>query len=990
MWREVYDRMPWRRGRAANTGDILTAGDPPPGFPWETPVAGGGTNGGTNREMNLSRGPAPPQLITPEPRTRQPNTSGAEYGVSGTENFGGYIRKEDYNPDLDNWQQAVTIYDKMRRGDAQIRSMLQVLKLPLRGATWAALPPLATGGDPVDQAIADFVNENLFAEGGTLEDGWDATLRHILLQLEFGFAVMELVWDVDDSGYYRLRRLAPRLPKTIIMWHVDRNGKLLAATQWAPVPISTERTTGNGQRTSSSQYAVPVGSASRSPIPLRYLTTTTYKEITIPGEVLAVFTLDREGDNYEGMSCLRNVYRNWFYKDQAYHLEGVRLDRWGVGIPVARLSEGHSLTQSDLNNLIDVLKKVRANERAFLIAPPFVEYDLLPRAASSTAGSGAMEWINHHDAQIARNVLAGFLTMGTDPHGTLGFGSRLTDMFVSSLNGIAAGIANDLNHQVVRRLCFTSDARVTMANGSRKPISEVVIGDRVLSHDGRAHDVTSVMMRPYEGPLALLKATGHEVIRCTPEHPFLVGARRPLFMQRRRYADTMAVESGSRYPYDAGRRRGAVTETAIWREAAAIDRGQYLLSPVMTHTPVEGPSVALCRVLGYFLAEGCFIKEKPGHRACAPVGLQFTFGVADDRRGFVADLCAALEALGATPSVTTPRPSTIVVRVYRCDFVDTVKEYCGEYSDGKHLPADIWSWPIECQRGLLAGYWNGDGCMWESDRGHRVGFAVTRSRVLAEMLIVLLESLRISCRFRARPPRGRSKEAFDVIVTGEAAGALKRFIGGEPPPNDGRVLHQKTFCGGDHHHYRVTEVRQEHYAGLVYNLEVDETHTYLVNGLIAHNCDLNFDMVKRKYPRITCRDLEQIDMKNLIESLAVLAQTWIQPDDDTEKLLRKMLQLPPLPHEMSRKAKQEAAPGTAAEAAAQPGQPGQPGAPGQPAPSGAAAVAAVQQGGSPIGENPNLRADLRIEKADQFRDLTERLDPLDERLDQMRPGPGPE
>src|SRR5262247_3402700 len=167
IWREVYDRMPWRRMPTADNSAILTSG--------------------ANALDLATHGPAPPELITPERRPTQPPTQGAEWGVSGTENFGGYIRREDFNPDLDNWQQAVGIYDKMRRGDAQIRSMLQVLKLPLRGATWAALPPLATGGDPVDQAIADFVNDCIFADDA-MDDTWDSILRHILLQLDFGFS----------------------------------------------------------------------------------------------------------------------------------------------------------------------------------------------------------------------------------------------------------------------------------------------------------------------------------------------------------------------------------------------------------------------------------------------------------------------------------------------------------------------------------------------------------------------------------------------------------------------------------------------------------------------------------------------------------------------------------------------------------------------------------------------------------------------------------
>lgn len=443
-FQDLLEYLPWRNGRGrggiAGNAAILNANRPAPSpaeaeLPVEeiiinastvTPIGRPGSNG--------NRGPYVGQ-------TARPSTNQREYGVSGTENFGGYIRREDYNPDLDNFVTATKIYDKMRRGDAQVNAMLKVLKLPLRGAKWTCLPP-DEKGDNVDQAIADFINNCLF-DDDAMEFSWDYTLRHILLQLEFGFSVLEKVFRVDETGAYRILRLAPRLPRTVRMWHVDRNGRLKAVVQYAPVPVSTQ---------------IPEASMSTTGAPFeratyRYNTTVSFQYLTIPADYVGVFTLEREGDNYEGISILRNVYRNYFYKDQAYHAEGVRLDRWGVGIPVANLSEGHTLNEDDLGDLAEVLKNVRANERAFLIAPPFVQYDLMPKTGSTSAGTGAAAWIDHHDQQIVRNVLAGFLTIGQDPHGTLGFGSRLTDLFVSSLNGVAAGICADMKHQVVRQLC---------------------------------------------------------------------------------------------------------------------------------------------------------------------------------------------------------------------------------------------------------------------------------------------------------------------------------------------------------------------------------------------------------------------------------------------------------------------------------------------------------------------------------------------------------
>jgi hypothetical protein len=360
-------------------------------------------------------------------------TSNQEFGASGTENFGGYIRKEDFNPELDDWQRSVAIYDKMRRTDSQIRAMLQVIKLPLRGATWTCQPPTT---DPIDKRIADFCNAALF-DDDAMEDSWDFTLRHILLQLDFGVSVLEKVWKVDEDGFYRFRRLAPRLPKTLREWHTNREGKLVAIVQYAPVPSSTMRMPSGAQRTPT------------------YGTSVSYQYLTIPAEYAAVFTLEREGDNFEGYSLLRNIYRNYYFKDQAYHTLAVGLDRWGVGIPVAELEEGHTLLASDKETLQDILRSIRANERAYLVAPEHVRFKILPEGSSGTGtlASFGIQWIEHNDSQIAQNVLAGFLTMGHDPHGTLGFGSRLTDMFISSLFGIAAGINGDLKKQIIKPLC---------------------------------------------------------------------------------------------------------------------------------------------------------------------------------------------------------------------------------------------------------------------------------------------------------------------------------------------------------------------------------------------------------------------------------------------------------------------------------------------------------------------------------------------------------
>ena len=253
-------------------------------------------------------------------RPKPQKETGEEQGVTGTDIFGGSIQREEYNPNL-RGQAGMAVWEQMRRSDGQIRAMLQVMKLPLRAAVWVAEPP--AHGDAEDQKIADFVQAALF-DDDAMDRPWDDVLQHILLQLDYGFSVVEHVLKVDEAGAYRLKRLAPRLPKTIHFWDMTREGDLRGVWQYAPVI-----------------YPQAPVLPTRGSLSLPLLTSSAYQYLYIPSEVLTVFTFQKEGSNYEGISLLRTAYKHWWYKDLLYHLDAVRNDRFGVGIPTAELSEGH-------------------------------------------------------------------------------------------------------------------------------------------------------------------------------------------------------------------------------------------------------------------------------------------------------------------------------------------------------------------------------------------------------------------------------------------------------------------------------------------------------------------------------------------------------------------------------------------------------------------------------------------------------------------------
>ena len=90
------------------------------------------------------------------------------------------------------------------------------------------------------------------------------------------------------------------------------------------------------------------------------------------------------------------------------------------------------------------------------------------------------------------------------------------------------------NHTVDQKLvmahvyghCLAPETRVETRGGS-KLITDVKVGDEVLTHEGRYRRVRLVARREYKGDICRLKVMGgDEVIRITPEHPVL--ALRPV------------------------------------------------------------------------------------------------------------------------------------------------------------------------------------------------------------------------------------------------------------------------------------------------------------------------------------------------------------------------------------------------------------------------------------------------------------------------------
>jgi hypothetical protein len=326
-----------------------------------------------------------------------------------------------------------------------------------------------------------------------------------------------------------------------------------------------------------------------------------------------------------------------------------------------------------------------------------------------------------------------------------------------------------------------------------KPIEDLQVGDLVTSHDGDLHGVTELFRRPYNGDIIAIDCVGTTTVRYTTEHPLLVS--RP----------------------DCGSPR--------WISAVGVRPGDRLLTPIIRQptgdglpawersdgknqpADITGYDRSLAWMFGYYIANG---NRRLGH------GISFTIPM---RKAPIADRLADIFAnLGLTAKVTDHDS----YRRVRVDSVTVERSFCSWFGDGsftKRIPPFLFrGWDLES---VLKGIYDGDG----GTRANGLVYFDTISPVLARQvwqIQVMLGRHVMMNRTRADRPG-----AYENAKAGFRVGHLPAR----------RQRPRTEFIEG-FYAMPVRSVTRTAYVGDVYNCEVAETHSYLADGVVSHNCML--------------------------------------------------------------------------------------------------------------------------------------------------------
>lgn len=335
-----------------------------------------------------------------------------ELGSSGTRNFAGYP-DEEYLHKL-RGRQAADIWDELRRSDPKIKMVLSAVKNPIKSATWK-VQPADVKLVPDAEKHAALMEQILFKD---LHQSWTQQVAEILTKLDFGFSLFEVVHKQvlghpQFGNYTGLRKLAWRSPRTIERWNLNKQ---------------------NGELGSVSQYAY--GDLQRT--------------VDIPAQFLLVFSNEKEGDNYEGVSALRPCYGPWLRKNKYLKLQAIGIEKFAVPTPYMEVPAGEENSEQAANAR-KVLKQYIAHQLQYIMYP--AGWKLGFASPSNFDSSKLRASVDAENVEIALAFLAGFLELGQNGGGgSRALSTDISNFFLQGLDHVGTSICEPFNRVLIRQL----------------------------------------------------------------------------------------------------------------------------------------------------------------------------------------------------------------------------------------------------------------------------------------------------------------------------------------------------------------------------------------------------------------------------------------------------------------------------------------------------------------------------------------------------------
>lgn len=372
--------------------------------------------------------------------------------------------------------------------------------------------------------------------------------------------------------------------------------------------------------------------------------------------------------------------------------------------------------------------------------------------------------------------------------------------------------------------CFGKGSLITTLRGFI-PIENIIIGDMVLSHDSKYHKVTNITKTTNAQTIQIKFRGIPEPIVCTPNHKFYIRKR-------------IRIQSNNI--------RKIVSSDPLWISAKDIRNNENTSNSCgmivgypkdIEHICNDTNSLEFWYLVGRYLGDGWIINynNKSGYiRKDGTQNIKTTCGIGLCTNHKDADILEQKIYKGGFKSNRTKMRTETTFRIFNKSLMQFLSQF-GRYSYGKYIPEWCFLLPYEKQQQIINGLIDSDGHI---DNKRNVVSIVTVSRLLSFGIARMCRNI-FNCDISMCYKKQNDNIYKNRIIKSNHKIYQISWTRSKINKNkhtDNCIWMPFTFI-------------QRGELETVYNLTVEESESYVVNGIAVHNCSpkrCHGDYLKKK------------------------------------------------------------------------------------------------------------------------------------------------
>ncbi len=296
--------------------------------------------------------------------------------------------------------------DAMYQSDGEVAGLYRIITTPLRGAKIRVHPKHQRGKR--EAAFIEEIFHNAPHDGG-MRTPFNIVMATILRQIVDGYSPHEIIWKIE-KGFIRIDKLAHRPINTITKIKVNEQVEIENYVQ--------------------NVSARGIGG----------------QEVDIPSDKVLHFVFQPEFNPIFGRSMFTQAYYHYEKKHKLYYISHIAAQIRALRLRILRTSETDEVK---VNEVLNMVAKLGFNSTINLPQ----DYELEFPDTGSGESLDVLPLIQHHDAQMAKSILAQVLDVGIEGRtGSFNLSETHLDIFITNLEMIAEGIASVFNTTLIPKL----------------------------------------------------------------------------------------------------------------------------------------------------------------------------------------------------------------------------------------------------------------------------------------------------------------------------------------------------------------------------------------------------------------------------------------------------------------------------------------------------------------------------------------------------------